>query len=125
MGRTEDRLMAGIDTDLEKSIFEYDGFIQRPVPPPDRPSVPEESPRHVREQALADVLVERGQILKSALDTDNLIKDVLALVEEQTRNLDIPIGGSGGDQPGLDYAIRQLGGPEGRIDADTYNLAYN
>ena len=117
--------MAGIDTDLEKSIFEYDGFIRRPVPPPDRPSVPEESPRHVREQALADVLVERGQILESALDTDNLIKDVLALVEEQTRNLDIPIGGPGGDQPGLDYAIRQLGGPEGRIDADTYNLAYN
>jgi hypothetical protein len=104
--------VAGIDTPQEHNIFQYRPDIKRPVPPPDRP-------RQEPEPSIGDLYNDRKAILDGALDTDEDIDELQDLIEEQGSGLIItPI-----DQPGLEWALQQLGGTE--IDWDMYNKAKN
>jgi hypothetical protein len=100
--------MAGIDTPQEHSIFEYRPALKRNVPPPDH--APDSGGRDY-ERVTGEtnaILLRRGSIIQDAIATDALIDEVEDLIDKQTANLNVPV--SGGDDPDLLRAVRQLGG---------------
>jgi hypothetical protein len=112
--------MAGIDTQQERSIFEYRPDLERDVPPPGRPIDPDLLSDGRVLDPQDEVMLDRGRILQDALENDELIDEVGQLLDEQIAGLDIPAPKE--DRPELSWAIEQLGGL-GRIDRDLYKKA--
>ena len=106
--------MAGIDTNRERSIFEYKPKIERKIP---KPSYPVEkvtiSPRGA-------VRTERFNTLTRAIAVDQDIDETQNLIDTQLSGLNINVA----PNPEIFWAVQQLGGTD-TIDYDLYRKAQN